>query len=189
MHQALDRPTSRRGRRAGRSVPKRNENDPGILLTASLPVSGHPSVVVEAVAKHTLEDPPDTDRALRACSHMRQHIPDAPLVAERVRVLLLDMEIGQSIHEIGRFVTNDTPYLHVTVCLALSVRIGSEARSLKSNWVSATPRADERNSGVRSSIRRWIRRRRASAPSLPRDGRCDDARGSREFAQASRAQR
>jgi hypothetical protein len=79
MHQALDRLISGR---LGRSVPKSLQNDPWVLPAASLAISGHPSVVVEAMAKHASKDPADSEGALRAGNQVSEDVPDAPLVTQ-----------------------------------------------------------------------------------------------------------
>src|ERR1700722_931396 len=79
MHQASDRSGSSQGFAVGSGVPKGLQNDRWVLLTASLPISGHPSVVVEAVAKHSTGDRPNSERTLRASGQMSEHVPDAPL--------------------------------------------------------------------------------------------------------------
>jgi hypothetical protein len=73
-----DRPRSGRRFAVGGGVSKGLQNNPRVLLTAHLPVNCHPSVVVEAVAKHSPEDRAKSEGALRASGHMSKHVPDAP---------------------------------------------------------------------------------------------------------------
>ncbi len=79
MHQAPDRPSPSRRVAVGSGVPKGLQNDRWVLLTAYLPVSRYPSVVVEAVAKHSTEDRANSEGTLRTCGHVSEHVSDAPL--------------------------------------------------------------------------------------------------------------
>lgn len=100
VHQAGDRATSERGFSIGSGAPKGLKNCRRVLLTPCSPVSCHPPVVVQAVAKHPGDDRPNSEGALRTCGYMRQHVPYAPQATKRGRVPLLVVQLGEAISEI-----------------------------------------------------------------------------------------
>jgi hypothetical protein len=82
------------------------ENNRRLLLTTFLPVGRHPSVVVEAVAKHSTEDRADSEGALRSRGDVSEHVTDAPLGTQRRRVPLLVIELGESPGQIEHLIAN-----------------------------------------------------------------------------------
>ncbi len=78
MCQASDRPSSTQGFAVANGVAKGRQNDRRVLLTACSPISRDPSVVVEAVAKHSPEDRANSESTLRACGDVSENVPDAP---------------------------------------------------------------------------------------------------------------
>lgn len=79
VHQSSDPPSPGPDLAAGGDAPEGPENDSGILLTAFLPVGCHPSVVVEAVAKHPAHDRANTEGTLGTRREMSKHVSDSPL--------------------------------------------------------------------------------------------------------------
>ncbi len=100
------RPRTGQGFAVSGGVPKGLQKDGWVLLTAYLPISCHPSVVTEAVAKHATEDRANSESTLRARGHVSEHVPDAPQGTQGRRVPLLVIEPGEALSEIESLITD-----------------------------------------------------------------------------------
>ena len=65
------------------------------------------------MAEHAAEDRADSEGTLRASGHVSEHVPDAPLGAQRRGVPLLVVQRGEPLGQIEHFVTFCVPYVHV----------------------------------------------------------------------------